>query len=217
MRDLQVPENGSKRKLLDATERLVVEKGFDLVSVRDITGATKANVAAVNYHFGNREALMALVVQHVMAPLNEARTKALDDLAAKAGVEEIISATVRALFSAATGSGLELSFYLKLAGRVLILPEHVLIATHAVARAELSGRYCEALSSAVPKKRVGEIAIAWRFFEAGLAQSLVGLRDDDKPSVLAEQWIAIGVRALGLGKESSRSKKDGDQEMLFDF
>jgi len=64
MRVTKVPESGPKRSLLDATERLVVEKGFDLVSVRDITGAIKANVAAVNYHFGSREALMDVVMSH---------------------------------------------------------------------------------------------------------------------------------------------------------
>ena len=55
--------------MLDAAERLVAAKGFDSVSIRDITGAVKANVAAVNYHFGSRESLLDLVITHVLEPL----------------------------------------------------------------------------------------------------------------------------------------------------
>jgi AcrR family transcriptional regulator len=44
-------------RLLDAAERLFCERGFDGTSVRDLTRAAQCNVAAVNYHFGNKENL----------------------------------------------------------------------------------------------------------------------------------------------------------------
>ena len=55
MRDMTIPESGTKRKLLDAAELLFAERGFEAVSVRDITQLAKTNVAAVNYHFGSRD------------------------------------------------------------------------------------------------------------------------------------------------------------------
>lgn len=44
-------------RLLDAAERLFCERGFDGTSVRDLTRAADCNIAAVNYHFGNKENL----------------------------------------------------------------------------------------------------------------------------------------------------------------
>jgi AcrR family transcriptional regulator len=47
----------ASNRLLDAAERLFCERGFDGTSVRDLTKAAQCNVAAVNYHFGNKENL----------------------------------------------------------------------------------------------------------------------------------------------------------------
>ncbi len=44
-------------RLLDAAELLFCKQGFDSTSVRDLTNEAGCNVAAVNYHFGNKENL----------------------------------------------------------------------------------------------------------------------------------------------------------------
>ena len=44
---------GTRERILKAAEALFAERGFETVSLRDITGAADANVAAVNYHFGS--------------------------------------------------------------------------------------------------------------------------------------------------------------------
>lgn len=49
--------HGATDRLLDAAERLFCEHGFNGTSVRDLTKAADCNVAAVNYHFGNKENL----------------------------------------------------------------------------------------------------------------------------------------------------------------
>jgi len=49
--------HGATDRLLDAAERLFCERGFDGTSVRDLTNEAGCNVAAVNYHFGNKENL----------------------------------------------------------------------------------------------------------------------------------------------------------------
>jgi TetR/AcrR family transcriptional regulator, regulator of cefoperazone and chloramphenicol sensitivity len=49
--------------LLKAAERLFSERGFKRVTVRDICKAAGANVAAVNYHFGNKLGLYREVLQ----------------------------------------------------------------------------------------------------------------------------------------------------------
>jgi AcrR family transcriptional regulator len=47
----------TRDRILDEAEVLFARKGFQAVSVREITSAARCNLAAVNYHFGNKENL----------------------------------------------------------------------------------------------------------------------------------------------------------------
>jgi len=53
----------TRDRLLKAAERLFAERGFTEVTVRDICRAARANVAAVNYHFGDKEGLYQEVLR----------------------------------------------------------------------------------------------------------------------------------------------------------
>jgi AcrR family transcriptional regulator len=53
----------TRRRLLEASAELFAESGFDGVTVRDICLKAGANVAAVNYHFGDKLALYTQVVE----------------------------------------------------------------------------------------------------------------------------------------------------------
>jgi|GEM_PF-1785715 len=217
VRVLKVPDSGPKRKLLDATERLVVEKGFDLVSVRDITGAAKANVAAVNYHFGSREDLFDLVSQHIMEPLNDERRKALDAAGTKPTVKDMIAAYVTPLFTTAERLEMEISFFLKLVGRVLVLPDAGLFPALAAERAEVNGSFLDALLKLSTKSPADKLAAEWRFFEAGLSQALLTLSPDDDIRVLLDWWATFGANGFGGVEAAKKPNKDDSQGMLFDF
>jgi AcrR family transcriptional regulator len=47
----------TKKRLLNVAEALFAQKGYDAVSIREITAAAHCNLAAVNYHFGNKQNL----------------------------------------------------------------------------------------------------------------------------------------------------------------
>lgn len=47
----------TRQRLLDEAEKLFAKKGYNAVSVREITAAAGTNLAAVNYHFGSKENL----------------------------------------------------------------------------------------------------------------------------------------------------------------
>jgi len=219
----KIPDSGPKKKLLDATEHLVVEKGFDLVSVRDITGACEANVAAVNYHFGNREGLMDLIALHVIDPLNEERIKALEIIERASGekppsIEDLLAAYITPLFATAARLEMEIHFFLKLAGRVLVRSDADLFPSLANDRAALSDRFLESILKSLPKSRTGELRAAWQFFENGLGQSLVALSADCDAAEQSVHWITFGARGLGSPKEKATQPKKGDnQGMLFDL
>ncbi|MDF1553557.1 MAG: CerR family C-terminal domain-containing protein [Deferrisomatales bacterium] len=68
---------GTRERLLAAAERLFTERGYDGTSVRDVTEAGGANVAAVNYHFGGKERLYLEVFAARTAAMTRLREQAL--------------------------------------------------------------------------------------------------------------------------------------------
>jgi AcrR family transcriptional regulator len=53
----------TRERLLKAAAQLFADRGFKKVTVRDICRAARANVAAVNYHFGDKTGLYREVLQ----------------------------------------------------------------------------------------------------------------------------------------------------------
>ncbi|MDX1946461.1 MAG: CerR family C-terminal domain-containing protein [Pirellulaceae bacterium] len=54
----------TRERLLHAAGEVFAEKGFTSATVREICHEAQANVAAVNYHFGDKESLYIAAVQH---------------------------------------------------------------------------------------------------------------------------------------------------------
>src|SRR3546814_18714202 len=57
--------------------------------MRQITRAAGVDLAAVNYHFGSKEALVQAVLKRRLAILNQERLRLLDQLEAEAGGEPL--------------------------------------------------------------------------------------------------------------------------------
>lgn len=70
----------SKDALLDAAERLIAERGFE-VPLRDIAQAAgQRNNSAVNYHFRSRQDLLDAVVARRLLPMELERERMLREL-----------------------------------------------------------------------------------------------------------------------------------------
>lgn len=59
------PDVNTKDALLAAAIEVFADKGFDAATVRDICGRANANVAAVNYHYGGKDALYVAVLEEI--------------------------------------------------------------------------------------------------------------------------------------------------------
>ncbi len=54
----------TRQRLIDADGTIFAEKGYEAASIRDICQQGKANLAAVNYHFGGKRQLYVTAVRH---------------------------------------------------------------------------------------------------------------------------------------------------------
>src|SRR5579863_9327890 len=98
----------TKDRLLDAAERLFAQHGIEATSLRVITREAGVNLAAVNYHFQSKEALMHAVIARRLDPINEKRLAMLDACEAKAGegplaVDEVLHALLGPIFEMLAG------------------------------------------------------------------------------------------------------------------
>ena len=76
----------TKKRILDAAERLFAQRGFHNTSLREITKEAGVNVASVNYHFGTRQALISEVIARRLGPINRERIRRLEIISGTYGV-----------------------------------------------------------------------------------------------------------------------------------
>ncbi len=67
------PSGDTKAKVIAAATHLFATKGIEHVFVRELTAVAGVNLAAVNYHFGSKEALAEAVLDSVAESVNAKR------------------------------------------------------------------------------------------------------------------------------------------------
>lgn len=158
----------TKELILDATERLVAEEGFDGVSLRDITTGAGVNVAAVNYHFGSKEKLYEAVQCRYLLPMNEDRLEKLRlVLKQGGGVREILEAFMRPLLTMVTRSKLSEQLFFKLVGRCVMDQNMNMSGEMMLSFQRVADVFIKALSEALPE--VSMEVLLWRLhFSSGV-------------------------------------------------
>jgi AcrR family transcriptional regulator len=93
------PRTDTRHRVLEAAGEVFAERGFRAATVREICQRAKANLAAVNYHFGDKERLYEAVLQYTFRHAVE--TYPLDlEVGAEATAAERLRAFIRShLFS----------------------------------------------------------------------------------------------------------------------
>src|SRR5580692_3449563 len=92
-----MPSDLTRHAILDAAERLYADRGFADVTLRDIVAAANVNLAAVNYHFGSKDELIAELFVTRSLATNRERLNELKAAEAAGGGRAEIDAILRAL------------------------------------------------------------------------------------------------------------------------
>src|SRR5882724_8376827 len=120
-------ETTSQNRILDAAEELFAKRGFNATSMRLITTHAKVNLAAVNYHFGSKEALYADMMARRLRPINEARLASLARAEQEAAgqpvpLARVIELLVRPVFELSRDPSRGGSHIIRIVGRSLAEP-----------------------------------------------------------------------------------------------
>jgi AcrR family transcriptional regulator len=95
-----------KDRIIEAAERLFARRGFNGVSLREITSEAGVDVALVKYYFDSKQGLFDALLHRRAEILNDLRAEALDRVLARndpAPVEEIIDAFTHPLLNEIVG------------------------------------------------------------------------------------------------------------------
>ena len=87
----------TRTAILNAAERLYADRGFGDVTLRDIVAAANVNLAAVNYHFGSKDELIAELFVTRSLATNRERLNELRAAEEAGGGRANIDAIFRAL------------------------------------------------------------------------------------------------------------------------
>jgi AcrR family transcriptional regulator len=111
----------TQARLLDAALGLISERGQDGVTLRELTDAAEANVAAVSYHFGSLKSLCDAAIEHALERYLDAQQEALSTLDPESSLEELAAAFSRPMIHALAAGGRELAV-LRIVARAAIDP-----------------------------------------------------------------------------------------------
>jgi AcrR family transcriptional regulator len=93
---------------MDAALDLLAERGEDGISLRELTRAAQANVAAVSYHFGSLQSLCDEAIEYALERYLAAQEDSVSRLSGDASMEELAAAFARPMTRALAVGGRDL-------------------------------------------------------------------------------------------------------------
>jgi AcrR family transcriptional regulator len=201
----------NKTRILDAAETLFVSGGFESMSMRQITSAASVNLAAVNYHFGSKDALIHAVLSRRLDPLNDQRLVMLDAFEAafadKLTCEHVLVAMFLPAVRIFRGNTPMADRYLHFLGRAYTDPSQVVrdfINTHYI---QTLGRFFFAFQRTLPDLSREDLGFRLNFAMGALSGILAGgntqrlIRDftqeqGDQEVVILARMASLMVAAL---------------------
>lgn len=186
----------TRERIVSAASRQFAEQGFNEGSLRRITGAARANVAAVNYHFGSKEDLYREVLLPRLRAINRERIARLAQAEQLSGdqpvpLPAVLESFVDPFLRPAANPATDGRSYLRLVSRALIHPPRFL-------REELAR----------------ELDPVWVRFTQCLAQILPGIAATElrRRLELAAGTMLVAAARHGKGLPDSAGASPGEED-----
>jgi AcrR family transcriptional regulator len=210
-------EPGTVDRILDTAEVLFAQKGFAETSLRAITSKAGVNLAAVNYHFGSKEALIQAVFERFLNPFCARLDGLLAELESTQGSATPVTVTLERLLATLSQSALavqkgepqRVTIFFRLSGLAYSQAQGHLRRFFREHYGEVFRRFLQQLALAVPE--VPPMEMFWRvhfalgatiFTLSGMDPLRAICRSDFAVEVLPQQveerllgFLAGGIRA----------------------
>jgi AcrR family transcriptional regulator len=120
----ETTNGGTEQRLLEAAGEIFAEHGYRNATVRQICEKAKANLAAINYHFGDKDGLYLAVLRHLNKVRSE-RNPINKGLSSQATAEQKLRAFISALLHRILDEDSP-DWHMKLCSREMIEPTRAL-------------------------------------------------------------------------------------------
>jgi len=171
------PPHETRTRILDAAEELFMLHGFEGTSMRLLTSKAGVNLAAVNYHFGSKDALIEALFRRRLDPMNAARIAELDRLESEAKGRALAPAEVIRAFVGQSLRHMEDTKsggrnFIRLLGRTYTEPTKPIRVLIGQLYAPTMERYKNALERALPHMPREELVWRMHFMFGTLSYTL---------------------------------------------
>lgn len=160
---MEVNKPDTATRILDVAERLFVEHGFEATSLRMITQQAEVNLAAVNYHFGSKDALFESVFMRRIGPFVAAclaELDALEQTGQTLTAEQLVTSFIRPCLALSKDPARGGALFVRLMSRTLVENHRLLREALNQQYSVFVVRYTSAFQRALPQ--FGAEDIAWR-------------------------------------------------------
>ena len=204
-------------KILDTAERLFGDQGYAGTSLRQIIAAAGVNLAAIHYHFGNKEELLDHLVMRKAGPVNAERLALLDGYEAEAGAAPVpVEKLLQAFLEPPLGRIKESPDFARLMGRLygeglmpLIVEKHF---------QPMVSRFLAAFSRALPRLSEQELAMRLQFMVGAMSHTMLfalqsklpGYQVSGDGTLLLRELVAFvigGLRAPAVLLQNTEESK----------
>ncbi len=151
----------TRRRILDAAQKLFSEHGTNGVSLRAITSEAGANSAAANYHFGSKMGLLEAVFARHAAGIAAEREAMLARCRADVGRPPLLEQIIRAFLEPGMRGEHGGTGFARFRGRMLAENSEQTRELYARYFNESTGQFLDALRAALPD--LSESDLHWRF------------------------------------------------------
>lgn len=169
----------TRTAILDEAEALFADKGYDATSLRMITSNAGANLAAVNYYYGSKEALLEAVYARRIGRINDERLSLLNAVEEQANgkpvsAEKLVEIFVKPPLQMTHEDDTGGENFIRLLGRSYLEPSRVLQDKVQLLYKEVTQRFNTAFAKSLPELSVEELYWRLHFMIGVLAYCMTG-------------------------------------------
>lgn len=214
-------QSDTVERILDTAEALFADKGFAETSLRLITSKAGVNLAAVNYHFGSKKALIQAVFARFLEPFCQALEQELEQLeksGQQPGLESLLELLLEQTLRMEPRNRSDLSTFMRLVGLSFSQSQGHLRRYLNEKHGDVFRRYVAFLHRAAPE--MSPLELFWRlhFMIGAVAFSMSGIRalkdmaqTDFHVKTSTEQIMRMMVPFLAAGMRAPSAREALEQ------